>query len=171
MFCPLCFSPCIYGVIMRSGTKPLNICSVFFSCFFVFFSLPFPRRKASHGAARTPCISYSLTFRALRGSALLIELLLTNVLNLFLLVAGHRCFHFTETFSCCQHCFLPGFDCLGSKLVWIIMVKWNKGWMIVPLVSCNLVSLELTLKQLQDVWTALGHKCERYFTRCSRAIL
>lgn len=57
---------------MGSGTKPLNICSVFFM------------RKASHKAAQLPCIP----FRALKGSFLLIALLLNNVLNLSLLVAG-----------------------------------------------------------------------------------
>lgn len=40
------------------------------------------RRQAPHRAAHTPCISFSLTFRALTGSVLLTAQLLSNVFKL-----------------------------------------------------------------------------------------
>lgn len=64
VFAHCVFSPRIYGLLTRSATKPLNICSAFFFCFF--------RRLAP----RTSCLSFSLTFRALGGSVLLTALLL-----------------------------------------------------------------------------------------------
>lgn len=98
----------IYGLIMSSGTKPPHI------CWFLLF--PLLRSRASHGVAHTPCTSFSLTSRAPAGSAPQIARLLSDVLNLFLLVAGQHCSLLTETISCSRQSLLPGFDCRGARL-------------------------------------------------------